>query len=164
MKSLHYNARLIFALWLAATIALGTKPLSAFEDSPAALTFEKDVRPIFKAHCFLCHGEEADLRGKLDLRLVRLIQQGGESGTAIVPGDHESSLLVNRIQSNEMPPGPKKLTEAEKNSASGRGSRFESPSRRSRRDMRFPIRSTDFLPQNLQGKASAFHRKPIVRR
>ena len=114
MKSLHYNARLIFALWLAATIALGTKPLSAFEDSPAALTFEKDVRPIFKAHCFLCHGEEADLRGKLDLRLVRLIQQGGESGTAIVPGDHESSLLVNRIQSNEMPPGPKKLTEAEK--------------------------------------------------
>jgi len=56
MKSLHDNARLIFALWLAATIALGTKPLSAFEDSPAALTFEKDVRPIFKAHCFLDMG------------------------------------------------------------------------------------------------------------
>jgi cytochrome c553 len=28
----------------------------------AALTFEKDVRPILKAHCFHCHGEEGETK------------------------------------------------------------------------------------------------------
>jgi len=33
-------------------------------------TFERDVRPILKAMCFHCHGEEEHLQGGLDLRLV----------------------------------------------------------------------------------------------
>src|SRR5438876_5244 len=33
------------------------------------LTFEQHVRPILKAHCFQCHGEEEKPKGKLDLRL-----------------------------------------------------------------------------------------------
>jgi mono/diheme cytochrome c family protein len=114
MKSSRIPTRLISALSLICAVVLKTTSLPAFENTASTLTFEKDVRPILKAHCFLCHGEEADLKGKLDLRLVRLIQQGGESGTALVPGDHQASLLVERIQSNEMPPGSKKLSEAEK--------------------------------------------------
>ena len=41
--------------------------------SPAAPVFETHVRPILKAHCFHCHGEEDELQGGLDLRLVRLM-------------------------------------------------------------------------------------------
>lgn len=75
---------------------------AALAESP--LTFEHHVRPILKAHCFQCHGETADPQGKLDLRLQRLIIQGGESGAAIVAGKPEASLMLNRIEQGEMPP------------------------------------------------------------
>jgi mono/diheme cytochrome c family protein len=72
-------------------------------------TFEADVRPILKAHCFQCHGEFGEREGGLDLRLRRLIVQGGESGPAIVAGNPDSSLLLERTRSGEMPPGDKQL-------------------------------------------------------
>jgi mono/diheme cytochrome c family protein len=68
------------------------------------LTFEEHVRPILKAHCFQCHGEEEEHEGSLDLRLVRLIAKGGDSGPAIVAGKVEESLLVQRLLAGEMPP------------------------------------------------------------
>lgn len=66
--------------------------------------FETHVRAILKKHCFHCHGEEPDPSGGLDLRLVRLIRQGGDSGTAIVSGDPAASLLWQRVADGEMPP------------------------------------------------------------
>ncbi|HVJ67283.1 MAG TPA: DUF1549 domain-containing protein, partial [Caulifigura sp.] len=79
------------------------------------LTFERDVRPIFKRHCFQCHGEEANPEGGLDLRLVRSTTKGGESGAGLVPGDHATSRVYQRIASGEMPPdGKNPLTEAER--------------------------------------------------
>jgi len=72
-------------------------------------SFEKDVRPILKAHCFQCHGEGEELQGKLDLRLRRLIAQGGDSGAALVEGKPDESLIYERIKAGEMPPGDKKM-------------------------------------------------------
>lgn len=69
-----------------------------------AVSFEKDVRPILKAHCFHCHGEEEKLGGGLDLRLKRLMLTGGESGPAIVAGQPDGSLLVDYLTSGLMPP------------------------------------------------------------
>ena len=60
-------------------------------DAAPALTFEKDIRPIFKTHCFHCHGEEGKTKGGLDLRLKRLLTKGGETGPAIVAGKPDSS-------------------------------------------------------------------------
>ncbi|MEZ5303518.1 MAG: c-type cytochrome [Verrucomicrobiales bacterium] len=57
---------------------------------------KRDVRPIFKAACFHCHGESGVAKGELDLRLVRLMQAGGESGAAVLPGDAAGSLLWKR--------------------------------------------------------------------
>ena len=74
------------------------------------LKFESDVRPILKAACFHCHGEDKKKRGGLDVRLVHLMKTGGDSGAAIVPGNPEASLLWKQIASDEMPDGPKKLT------------------------------------------------------
>lgn len=82
--------------------------------SPKALTFERDVRPILKAHCFHCHGEDAKPKAKLDLRMVKLMNRGGESGPAIVPGKRVDSLLWEMIDADEMPPVEKKLTAQEK--------------------------------------------------
>jgi hypothetical protein len=88
---------------------------TAGADTPGeALTFERHVRPILKRHCFHCHGEEGKPKGKLDLRLVRSMVQGGTLGEAVVPGQHEDSLLWGRIDSGEMPPIEKKLSAREK--------------------------------------------------
>ena len=76
---------------------------SASADSPK-VTYERDVRPIFKTHCFQCHGEDEEPKGGLDLRLRRLIIAGGESGEAIAPGKASDSLLVQRMMAGEMPP------------------------------------------------------------
>jgi hypothetical protein len=77
------------------------------------LTFEKDVRPILKTHCFHCHGEEGETKGGLDVRLARFIVKGGESGPAIVPGNVAESHLVELVKAGEMPKGKTKLKDAE---------------------------------------------------
>ena len=87
---------------------------SAFAADVPELTFEKHVRPILKAHCFQCHGEAEKTESKLDVRLKRLLEKGGESGPAIVPGQPDQSLLLKRVESNEMPPVERKLTSTEK--------------------------------------------------
>src|SRR6266511_1372859 len=79
----------------------------------SALTFEKDIRPILKANCFDCHGEGETLKGRLDLRLKRLMVAGGKSGAAIVPGKPGKSHLVGLIRQGEMPKREKKLTAKE---------------------------------------------------
>ncbi|MFP6766908.1 MAG: PSD1 and planctomycete cytochrome C domain-containing protein, partial [Planctomycetaceae bacterium] len=79
------------------------------------LTFEGDIRPIFKAHCLECHGDTKELKGELDLRLRRFLVSGGDSGTAIVPGNPAASILLKRVSTGEMPPGKesRKLTPAQ---------------------------------------------------
>ncbi|MDA1143121.1 MAG: hypothetical protein O3B01_31560, partial [Planctomycetota bacterium] len=69
----------------------------------APLTFEKQVRPILKAHCFQCHGEEEEHRGKLDTRLQRFLLKGGESGPAVVPGVPEESRMFRYVRDGKMP-------------------------------------------------------------
>src|SRR4051812_43470296 len=80
-------------------LSLGASPATA----PVRVTYEQQVRPILKAHCFACHGEEEKPKANLDLRLARLMVRGGKSGPAIVAGRHEESLLWERIDADEMP-------------------------------------------------------------
>ncbi|MCA9119798.1 MAG: PSD1 domain-containing protein [Planctomycetaceae bacterium] len=68
------------------------------------ITYEREIRPIFKTHCFQCHGEGGVLQGGLDLRLRRLIAKGGDSGESFVAGQPQESLLVQRLLDGEMPP------------------------------------------------------------
>ncbi len=93
-----------------AAVSLGaaTKPAP-----PGPLTFEKDIRPILKANCFTCHGEEGKLKSGLDVRLRHLIVKGGEKGPAIVPGKPEQSRLFMFVRDGEMPKVETKLTKAQ---------------------------------------------------
>lgn len=97
------------AAWIrrvAAGLVLASLPVMA----ASVPTFEKDVRPILKAHCFDCHGEGETPKGGLDLRLRRLMVQGGEDGPAIVPGKPDQSALLRLVSTGEMPKRDKKLT------------------------------------------------------
>jgi hypothetical protein len=88
--------------------------LPRIASAQSGLTFERDVRPILKQHCFQCHGEEPEKQGALDLRTVKLILKGGESGPEVVAGAPDGSRLWQRVASDEMPEGPKKVPEAQK--------------------------------------------------
>ena len=106
----------------------------AFAQDKDALAFEKAVLPIFEAKCFECHGAKKQ-RARLDLRTKTAILKGGESGAALKPGSLKGSLLWDKIRSDEMPEGDKKLTHAEKEAIRRwiRPSSRSIPARRSRR-------------------------------
>ncbi|WP_435020014.1 PSD1 and planctomycete cytochrome C domain-containing protein [Tundrisphaera sp. TA3] len=99
---------------LIALLASGLARSEAAEPTAAAPSFEATARPILKAHCFHCHGENPGPKGGLDLRMVRAMVAGGESGPAVEPGHRDQSLLWERIEAGDMPPGDKKLSDREK--------------------------------------------------
>jgi hypothetical protein len=77
------------------------------------LTFERDIRPILKAHCFHCHGEGETLKGGVDLRLRRLLLKVTDTGPVMSPGKPHESLLLGLVTSGDMPKGEKKLAPRE---------------------------------------------------
>jgi mono/diheme cytochrome c family protein len=91
--------------------------LARGEDStPAAVDFNRDVRPIFNAHCLACHGGVKQSSGLSFIYRDKALA-GGESGEpAITPGDPDASYLMDRITSTDedrMPPaehGPRLST------------------------------------------------------
>jgi hypothetical protein len=79
----------------------------------ATITFEADVRPILKTHCFHCHGEDGSAKGGLDVRLRKLLLKGGKHGPAIALGQAEKSLFYTKIRDGEMPKEQAKLPAAQ---------------------------------------------------
>ena len=91
-------------------------PLRAAEAAPAASTpsWDRDVRPILKAHCTACHGEEEQVEAGVDLRLHRFVMRDAEGyGPIVVPGDTSAGELLRVIRAGEMPKGGKKVTPGE---------------------------------------------------
>ncbi len=75
--------------------------------------FERDVRPIFEANCFSCHGGTVMLG--LDLRTATSIQRGSHEGPVVVKGSPQESRLYEKVSTRAMPPPAfnMKLTDAE---------------------------------------------------
>lgn len=63
----------------------------------------KIIVTTINVKCLLCHGRRRQ-EGGLDLRTRESALTGGVSGPAIVPGDPDASLLIQRIAAEEMPP------------------------------------------------------------
>ncbi|MCP3696116.1 MAG: DUF1553 domain-containing protein [Planctomycetaceae bacterium] len=107
-------------LLLIALLALATENASHAADPKAATTgpvieFNRDIRPILSNKCIACHGPDQKQR-KAKLRLDT---EASAKESVIVPGDVNSSELVNRITSTDKdlqmpPPGSgKTLNETE---------------------------------------------------
>jgi hypothetical protein len=90
---------------------------SAAADDGTAF-FESKVRPLLIARCYECHSG-AKTKGGLSLDTRAGWQKGGDSGTAIVPGKPEESLLIKAVSYHDadlaMPPESKggKLPDAD---------------------------------------------------
>ncbi len=79
--------------------------------SPAQLAndefFESKIRPVLVKHCYECHSAEGKgIQGGLRLDTQAAVQQGGDSGPAVVAHNVEASLLISalRYEDFEMPP------------------------------------------------------------
>lgn len=86
---------------LRAWIQSGAHFKEAVKTVPAVT--QHDIIPLLHLRCVACHGRRRQ-EGGLDLRTKASILKGGQSGPAVIPGDSESSLLIQRIKSAEMPP------------------------------------------------------------
>ncbi|MFM9059248.1 MAG: DUF1549 domain-containing protein, partial [Planctomycetaceae bacterium] len=77
------------------------------------IDFTRQVQPILSENCYACHGPDAaSVQGGLRLDRRELALEGGESGKAIVPGDPDGSLILERVSHADpdtvMPPPDKK--------------------------------------------------------
>ena len=87
----------------------GGASMSADASSRKLEVSQHDVIPILLLRCTACHGRQKQEAG-LDLRTRTTMLKGGKSGPAFVPGKPEESLILKRIQAEEMPPR-QRLTE-----------------------------------------------------
>lgn len=89
-------------------LTLGQVTLSA----ETTIEFNRDIRPILSGNCYECHGPDAAQRKgsndglRLDTQLGAFEDLGGTA--AVIPGDPEASLLIQRILTQDpddkMPP------------------------------------------------------------
>ena len=96
-----------------------TSAAFAAEPTPDQIQFfESKVRPILAGKCYKCHSiEEGKVKGGLTLDTQAGVLKGGDTGSAIKPGDPDSSLLIQSILYTDpdlqMPPKGEKLSDQE---------------------------------------------------
>ncbi|MFM7867356.1 MAG: c-type cytochrome domain-containing protein, partial [Planctomycetaceae bacterium] len=71
--------------------------------------FEKRIRPLLAEHCLQCHGPEKQ-EGGFNLVTRESLIKGGDSGSALVAGKPNESLLIEAVEylsEPKMPPSGK---------------------------------------------------------
>ncbi len=86
-------------------------------EPPGAVSYEKQVRPIFQAHCQGCHQPAKSSGAYVMTAFDRLLAGGESKQAAIVPGKPDESFLLDQVTPEggkaEMPPGKPPLSKAE---------------------------------------------------
>ena len=107
----------LLAIWslVAQIVLFGLAARSSAEEKTPApkVTFEDHILPILKARCIKCHAG-AEPENELRLTSRRDILRGGKSGPAMRIAAAESSLIWEKLASNEMPQGGPPLSPEEK--------------------------------------------------
>ena len=105
-------------LLVSAVLALGVSAAVAEVDlaklPPAStqkdITYAKDIKPIFEASCFRCHGEKQK-KGGIRLDSLEAVLKGGKEGTIVEVGNAVKSHLLLSVSyldpETAMPPKPK---------------------------------------------------------
>ena len=67
--------------------------------------FEENIKPVLTTQCYSCHSSNSkDVKGGLSVDTRQGILNGGDSGPSVVPGKIDESLLLDYIESGDMPP------------------------------------------------------------
>ena len=68
-----------------------------------AVSYYSDIQPVFNQYCTSCHQGENFASGGLDLTSYEYLMNGGDSGQSVNSGDHENSILWQRVENGDMP-------------------------------------------------------------
>ena len=86
-------------------------------DAPSAAGvayFEQHIRPLLAENCYSCHSRDKKQKAGLVLDSRAGWAEGGEQGTAVVPGNADASLLIKAVRYTDpdfkMPPEGKSLS------------------------------------------------------
>ncbi|MDP6684895.1 MAG: c-type cytochrome domain-containing protein [Candidatus Marinimicrobia bacterium] len=76
------------------------------------VSFISDIQPIFNVNCMGCHGNSSGL----NLSTYSNLMNGGNSGSAVIPGDGANSLIIQKLRGtgpgSQMPLGGNALDES----------------------------------------------------
>src|ERR1017187_9240383 len=62
-----------------------------------AVSFSKEINPIFEASCINCHGRGKD-KGGFRMHTRETTLKGGDGGPAVLPGKSAESLIIALVQ------------------------------------------------------------------
>lgn len=110
MRDLHFAAGLAIA-WCILVCSSALNAIHA-EAKDVDQHFDSQVAPLLAKRCLTCHSGNMP-KGELDLSSMSTFSKGGSSGTAVVAGKAQESLLWQQIDSDTMPP-KQPLSSAEK--------------------------------------------------
>ncbi|HEV3259426.1 MAG TPA: DUF1549 domain-containing protein, partial [Gemmataceae bacterium] len=106
------SSRIAIAIgWVLLSLIGQPAPARAADATPDGIEFfEKKIRPVLVENCYKCHGGRKK-KGKLQLDSRDGMLKGGETGSAVVPGRPDKSLLVKAVHYKDdvlrMPPRSK---------------------------------------------------------
>ena len=93
------DRRFSLLMYLALSV-LATETVPLLAEAPV---FDRDILPIFKAHCSKCHNAKTPQAG-LDLSSAAGLFKGSQNGSVISKGAAEKSILFQRVSLRSMPP------------------------------------------------------------
>lgn len=95
------------ATWLGLLVTACPSLLRGEPVAEDVLFFENKIRPVLVKYCYECHAADAkEIGGKLRLDSRDGMRKGGETGTTLIAGQPDKSLIIQalRYEGLEMPP------------------------------------------------------------
>ena len=98
MSRYHLEMRAVLALFSGGLAVIFVACETTKPDLPvgAEVDFERHVKPVLEKNCLICHNRAAT-PGRTSFETRELAMHPGRNGPAIIPGDPDSSRMVNFI-------------------------------------------------------------------
>jgi hypothetical protein len=103
------SSRALAVLRLAAWLGASTSPgsLAGNPDPSGETFFRQQVEPVLREHCLPCHSHAGGkMKGGLTLDSRSGWNTGGDHGPVVIPGNPDSSRLIQAIRRTHSHPGP----------------------------------------------------------
>ena len=96
-------------------ILVALSPIAAIVADDKVVSYETDIVPIFRQHCFKCHGNDKQ-KADINLQSYSAMMAGGSGGEILTAGNADDSILflamIHDESAAKMPPKSAKLPEA----------------------------------------------------
>jgi len=114
--SVRFSAVVLLLILGAPMLEVHAEPASPGAGGDVAF-FEKKIRPLLAERCYSCHSADTKPSGGLRVDDRNGLLMGGDAGPAVIPGNPDKSLILQRIISENakrrMPKDSDPLTESE---------------------------------------------------